>query len=115
MNSINAKCSLSIYSGKTTIHDFALISDSTNYAEAAKSDIAKGKVILRRNELVLDYVPVSILDKYGFRFENIGCTDMDTWGAYNNVVFEYLNQRNGEGWWQKYLNDRAEYQRSLSK
>lgn len=78
---------------------------------SAKEDIKNGDIhLLTIGEPSLNpAIEDSITKRYGFRYENKGCTvteiKMKGIGTYNSVVEDYLEKRNGKGWETKLKRD----------
>lgn len=70
----------------------------------AKNDISKGEIkILTFGEPALNPdLELEICQKYGFRYENLGCViypqKRNSANCYNKVVNDYLEKRNGKFW-----------------
>lgn len=77
----------------------------------AKNDISKGEIkILTFGEPALNPdLELEICQKYGFRYENLGCViypqKVNSADCYNKVVNEYLEKRNGKFWKEKLNKD----------
>jgi hypothetical protein len=75
--------------------------------EEAKNDIANGNIYLRSYGLIVLSVDISEIDsiasKYGFKYILAGCIRPLGADTYREEVMKYLNERNGEGWWEKFL------------
>jgi len=82
---------------------------SNEMRNKAKSDIAKGNVYIYLYGYYSLKGPKSDLDsithKYGFEYKFAGCTRWPGAKAYEDEVMKYLNKRNAEGWWEKYLQE----------
>ena len=46
-------------------------------------------------------------NKYGFKYIQIGGIPNEGYEYYNDEVIKYLNRRNGEGWWGKFLKEES--------
>ena len=73
----------------------------------AKKDIAGGKVYIDIYGLAILSVDKFELDrltqKYGFQYRLAGCVIPLGADAYKEEVMLYLNKRNGDGWWDKFI------------
>jgi hypothetical protein len=86
--------------------------------EEARNDIANGKVILfsygwpsgKINEDELE----KLTYKYGFRYERRGDVVSSIDVIYKNEVMQYLNKRNGDGWWDIFQEEEAKLITPLS-
>ena len=72
----------------------------------AITDIAEGNVYLPVYGLIVWTIDKTKLDsltrKYGFEYSMGGCVIPAGTEAYKDEVMKYLNERNGEGWWAKF-------------
>jgi hypothetical protein len=74
----------------------------------AKEDIANGYVFLFKGGwLGVDKKVDSLSAKYGFKIQVEGCTPVEGREFYNDEVMKYLNKRNGESWWERFLEEQS--------
>ena len=74
----------------------------------AREDIANGFIdILRPGILGVNIKLDSLANKYGFKYIQIGGIPNEGYEYYNDEVIKYLNRRNGEGWWGKFLKEES--------
>lgn len=82
---------------------------SAEMRNKAKSDIEQGNVYIYLygyySLLVEECKLDSLTHKYGFEYKLGGCTYQQGAKAYKDEVMKYLNKRNGEGWWEKFIKE----------
>jgi hypothetical protein len=83
--------------------------DCYKYVDSAKNDIqdhkAKillaGLLILTEETKIPDEKIREITKKYGFEYKDVGCTFTCS-SLYNEIIMEYLIERNGKDWEEKF-------------
>jgi hypothetical protein len=96
-----AEKTITVRGGDTITIDLALEPWGTREAH---EDISAGRAKIRWYGLLVRAVPLwmraqedSVTKKYGFTYEEMGCR-IRVGDGYNDVVSQYLDKRNGEGW-----------------
>lgn len=75
------------------------------WALRAKEDIENDEIMILQGGLLVYCAPVDEINKvceeFGFRYEPMGCT-FEWEHRYNEIVYEYLDKVNGQGWKEKF-------------
>ncbi|MFZ1280934.1 MAG: hypothetical protein WAR59_08855 [Ignavibacteriaceae bacterium] len=80
--------------------------------EQARKDIAEGNIFIHRGGLFGGYKNEdSLANKYGFKIMPNTCNPAEGYNYYNDEVVKYLNKRNGEGWWEKFLDEESKLEK----
>lgn len=95
--------SIAIVDSTITRINFSIRDWCEPYADSAKQDLQNGIIrMLYGGGLIILVTGASELAyKYGFEYTPMGCNFWCT-EPYNNVVWQYLEQKHGTGWRQKF-------------
>ena len=78
------------------------------YRNSAKEDLENGDtLIIRRGLIIFSPELNGLTKKYGFRFMGICTGSVEGYGYYNDEVIKSLSKRNGENWWEKFLEEKS--------